>query len=1699
MYNESPKWYEKVFQSKVGRILRLRVAKKLVRPFIPVRKGLNRFYKIFRDEIKHILKGKERNKLLGLERLRVQLERQGLDYKAILKKAYKYQEFFTPENLIAQNRMGRLNWAYRALGGKKLERLFNLKRWGIRLKGDPGDLNFLIGGGYAGQYANPTLALKYYEAGEKLGYWTALKQKTFKLYVNTMLYHEMCENMRRLLCFDTLLTDKAMSIAMASAKTRRWMYDYSDVGAAGRLLRKFFPFFSFTSQAVKLYTKELLEQGPRVYFASKAVIEAWNKVTEDFPDWAKDMVPIPGLGIAFRPNLSLLDISKFIVEPRKSLERSLNNPLNLPFGLSWNPLISLFLEKATEMKYFDHPEVLRRSNWTEKEIQDLLKKQSELRKFNWSQNVWSTLTMFFPDLNIASVFVPMLWEIDSALLDRELGLLNSKTIRNFLKTFGVNIRRIEPWSKLAEEYFRVPPRLRNIIGRRLKEENPENWKRFQDQLFATKIYHLTNAKTKKERDYYLERLLEAYYISRYYELEEHHSGDGDRWLEKEKQRGNLIPATFLRNYWKSDSVWHRIQQTRIERAKQAKIIRTWIKKEIPAKVTAKQVAIAHGPFGINEYPLKPITREDVERQFFDVAGNLKLDSFEQAELKAKEISEEFGIKDLSREHIKEAERNELEYRLMSFEAKEMKRLADALYYQKWKEAWSLIPKNIDSLSKERQQRYWNRFNEYIEDNFTLAEKRRWKESQPEYIKRYQKKMNNYIQAVKKTIEIAKNPPTKEWNWYIEGFDMLTPTQKEVYFINNPKMRDKIPFLRKRIKLMREDRKKHLLGLESNLAEKFTWSEDLIARRGRLTWDKKEHDFQKRMRDLIRQSEKNLKESGFSNFYELWNSQPNEFKKYTFARIAKFDPEEARNLKRFYDFAIEFEKKRIKDMEARKKGKKSFEAEEFFKLPENQKIIDWREKSDEMYKGFRAYYTLLFELAHKPETNFYLELDKNPEAKTYFLRHHLGYVKFFDLLVKFNELRREDEKKNREEGIRSFSAFEYFFDPKNTEMRQALELKKPGTLFYYKTLWSILEKSKEPGDFERLILENKIFKTQYLERHPLAKYYLEPFYKLQLAIKLDQKNAEKGVYSNFADKYFMSSEFQKALEIKDKEDPGYKLYRMGWFEINQRVKKAGNSKFGQILKEYIKTHKDWYQEAFKREPLKFKVLFPFKEKLFSLKPNQAESFYWNSKNELARRLLNKEDPLAEGYYRFWRELSRMAEAGHWNRYFKYYYSKENKVYRLKHYRSDYRNKERWVLWKKYQLMPSRSWENRKVRRKFLKDHQALVEWFQEDLPESQKKIHQIMNDYYNIIDAIPDKGKDLDYFKTWRKQMLQAEKFKEENPELLEYWQNHPKQYGLKEKLLFDHLEEYNSLIFQYLKQKYIQDHPDVREYLELQAPPGIRDVRKLQEKYFKIDEKNYEKRKRFIEKHPSLQYYWEALHLPTSYWFNKTKFKKYENAFNETKDYFKQWLTKEWSSTERIRRSLPGIYFDPGKNEEANWLKWKIYSEAMKTFSSLAAKAPEDKIPIRAITFFRQLPDWVRDIYYERHPEKMYLSKYRIRRFIEEGMRIEAKKKFTPRTLHAVRLQARYAPNIPSEIKEQIRREYIKAGIWKTRAYWTREHWERYWRNAAIQRSDASERDFRSHPLLFFEMNKSVKYFTLHPNRHPFKKRPLAGKIVFSV
>jgi len=219
VYSETKDWYKRVLQTKLGKTFRLKVAKRLVKPFIPVKKGLDRFNKVLRNQIKKHFKGKEMKKMLRLEKAREELERQGLDYRKILKRAYKYQQFFTPETLIVQNKLERFNWAYKALGGEKFERLFNYKRWGLRLKGDPSDLNFLVGGGYAGQYANPTLALKYYQAGEKLGYWQALKQKGYQLYVNTMLYHEMCENMRRLLCFDTLLSDRAMSIAIASSKT----------------------------------------------------------------------------------------------------------------------------------------------------------------------------------------------------------------------------------------------------------------------------------------------------------------------------------------------------------------------------------------------------------------------------------------------------------------------------------------------------------------------------------------------------------------------------------------------------------------------------------------------------------------------------------------------------------------------------------------------------------------------------------------------------------------------------------------------------------------------------------------------------------------------------------------------------------------------------------------------------------------------------------------------------------------------------------------------------------------------------------------------------------------------------------------------------------------------------------------------------------------------------------------------------------------------------------------------------------------------------------------------------------------------------------------------------------------------------------------------------------------------------------------
>lgn len=605
------------------------------------------------------------------------------------------------------------------------------------------------------------------------------------------------------------------------------------------------------------------------------------------------------------------------------------------------------------------------------------------------------------------------------------------------------------------------------------------------------------------------------------------------------------------------------------------------------------------------------------------------------------------------------------------------------------------------------------------------------------------------------------------------------------------------------------------------------------------------------------------------------------------------------------------------------------------------------------------------------------------------------------------------------------------------------------------------------------------------------------FELEKARAKDRENRLKGVESNFEEELFNDPKYAEIInyfETSDRMNAGYKAFMLAKFAYSKVSDKI--SWWQYINNEISEEARQYYFRHHLGAKYYVPVLAKYDELTLQDKENKQKGVYthlaWeyisSNRPEVvkAREELARVDPGRIKYYKFWNILSLYAEKGLWKLYFETYFSKENETNRKRHWASNPKNEQYFKLWAIYQLMPTKSWEDRKAKREFLRANPLLQEFFEKDKTVEEKRIGLLIDQYYQILDQVPAFGDSREYFELWKRQNYLAEKFLTDHPEIQEEFNKFPKKYtGQDEKELFDKITRYNLIILREDKRKFLEENPDVKEYFRLQVPPGIRKVLKLQDEYFKIEK--FEDREEFLKKNPSLALFWEVNDLPASYFLNPEKFKPYQEAVEEAKNYLKKWLTEDWSTLEPQRRMLSKLFTQPEFNEESIWLQKQLYQEAMKTWMEIIKQNK-----LKGIIFFRLLPNWIRTIYYSKHPEKKYISKYPLSRFIEEPLRIEAAKNVN--LFRAFQLHAKYGIAMPPKVSDFVKDQFIKAGIWEDRSSWTRTDWDRYWEKRAIELSQLKEKDFIRFPLLRQQLQEVIRTFPVRGKPEPFKK-PILAKL----
>lgn len=1606
-----------------------------------------------------------------------------------LMKGRKPLATFDPELIGKFYRTGQLSMFEKTLGARKWAKYYNSDFWIKEYGMSSSEVKRAISGGFFGVEEDPVAMAKLVEGLRSMGYNNLISQRFALWRADIILWANAQEEIRRMIVLDNMLHRFAKNKIAAIETTRKWMFDYSDISRGTKALRTFFPFISFTQKNAELIGSIFARRGPVAYKTFLLLNQTWNETVKDLPDWYKYRVKIPGTKYWYRMPFSFLDFLPFITKPYETVLEFFDNPQRFPLGLSIGPFSSLILKAISKKDLWDVSRYLQQHmGWTKEEA-DAEARRANVEKVNFVDDTFSTLTTLFPLAQILPALIPQLQKIDESFLRDEINLMDSKTFRDFFKFIGFNVYREKDWEKVVKMIGDTPPHLKSIFMKHLKKTDPEAYKSFQNYWVRVAQVRVFNSpdpeKIPHVRALAIHDLRKAIAREMYYDLEDRHKGDGVRWLEKTKKDGNMEPTILMKESWID---WNNIGTYRALQAKRLEEDKIGILNDmisgLPTEWTledSQKVALIEDEL---ESPVpSAFKKEDFRNLVFDTWGRLKVKNPDTAIAIVEKKFKEDGIIGLMSEEVKKKrEVDKLNYRLTSWADKQLKKEKDRIYHSKLATVWDAIPEDYeelsDELSSEERAKIWEEVEFRMANMLTAEERLRYENDNPEYVKKKHELTKEYLDIWNQLSKKMETENSNEWHWLIDGVYKQPEWFREFNFIDHPEHRKTWPGQLKWAIKKREDRLSRLKGYSSNSAEKFLWSNDSLAKALRTASSlKDEITYQKAMRKLSQRVDTAIDHDQDILYYTWWFQMPQKIQNYYWEKVAKIGKAELSMTKNWYKFSLLREKGRKIDRSQQEKGIESYQEAKVFDDSIWTKLFKWKEK-DPTWLGFEDYYKKYF-ARQKADTKkpFYKWLyeDLNDKERTFYFRHHLGVIGYSSFMYKYQVFQDKDLD----------AAEKYFWSKSNGKYRKALEKNNPGEISYRKELKVILDQVRKTGKSFYLFLKtvSKEFKEKYLKRHPFATTYLSAFIKYA---ELQEKD------SVLARKFFKTDGYQKALKAKDNEKPGTYEYQWGWYKIIEKAEKFGQDKFTEILLEYCKKKPIFKKYLETNRPGYLDILIPFRTRFFASPSHSAWSFFWLSVNKKARDMWEKEDPGIIKYLGFWKELTQLASDRKWGEYFAFYNANGNRIYRDRHWEVNPKNEKTWIAWEKYQALPEYTWEEKRARKNFLEENKLLQEKFQAGLEPDEKKLFELIDKYNVIKNQVPEDGNDAKYFEAYARAKVLGDKFLEDHPDVAAYFFDKSKKYIGPHKDVIEMRDFYFSIEYELLRRRYIMKHPKLQEYFLATQSPGIRKVMKLQAQYF--DLKSYEAKNKFLETNPSLVIYWEYKELPVSYFLEPNKFKPFKETSIRASEYFRIWRTKNWSSAEKKRQVLSSLFFSPGTSPEGLWLRKKIYLDAMQTWIKVSKRSS-----FQGVLFFRQLPDWVRDKYYLRHPAMKYLSKYRLSRFIlEPFIRVDAKRLGY---FSAIRKHYEYNgyTNLPSELKDEVRRQMIAKGVWKTRAHWTKIEWELYYRKSALKLNHLKSVDLARHPLLRKEFELAYRTYLHKGIPKPWKKRTLPSPLPYTL
>lgn len=997
-------------------------------------------------------------------------------------------------------------------------------------------------------------------------FWDRVMKRSRVFQGDLEMHASQLEEMRRQTMAFYLLFNKAYSVAQTEKIIKKYLFDYRDITYAGQLMRTIFPFYTFHIKSLQLYFSMLAKAGPGAIQAGQALLEAMENESAAMPEYMKDRIELDFLGLKGQyllPHLGIIDHFEMILNPMAEIQRSIQNPLNMAFGLGFGPGQAAIIEAITGQGYFDRTltvDQLRALGWSMSEINDYMRENELSKDLKDKPNAW--LVGYAKSLFPLAEFLKKMVIVENDHIKRNISWHQSQRVKELFKFFGINIKEMKDnsideiayvWNALNS----LPPSLVNVYKKRFERENPELWKYFEDYAASSwmkKINSMTDDELK-----YREGItkIEAATVRKYYDMESDKEGSGDTWLAN-------TPAAkdILERYWatKGDKESHEAGLKKFESG-QMKALVSEILSHL-GNVSAEKIA-ALDAMGIKHPYTKALDKQAMYNDFYDMNGELKVRSAEDIVT----ILEKYGVMGELAEIMSTKEKlgiDYAEYEKLSVEEKDALAKDNAKYYHVKNIVNNALPSNIDEMSEAEAAPYWAKWNQ-LRDTLIYSNpeyKKRYLEETPLYQQQYLSMNSEYNSRWNKIISGGEGDVNPNFykdfydqpEWFRERYFAKYP-DKKIYYPVAKAYTDLIGSLvEQREKTGEWDSAKQLEALD------LLWKHQEALK----LWDKQEikhglYNYVDKQRQVLRAQldddtldyfdlfYQHKGDKGWDDYREYYFSKPeNEYKRITYpftqtwVNLIKKDDENGTNFSSEWFWSP-------KNEEARQLYGK------YHPLEDGKNKLDYQTK----WKEFSG------KIAEDPAKIYDLVLSADNWFKNEYFRNHPDRKEYYPLALELSKYTPEQHR----------DRLEQFFLPGNKSAIEAWERDKPGTIAYNRFRLDIYEKTDELGRGSMLDWffedQNKAMREEYEKRSPgvTEAYKLwQQYAKIEGDSWLGRKNQREFLKQNPK-----LQEWWNRFEEDDSEAKALRIKEQTYYAILDRVSADGKGR--QYYEDYFKAKAD----------------------------------------------------------------------------------------------------------------------------------------------------------------------------------------------------------------------------------------------------------------------------------------------------------------------------------------------------------------------------------------------------------------------------------------------------------------------------------------------------------------------------------------------